>query len=141
MSVRFTFLLCALFVVPAAADWPYYGGDAASTKFAPYDGIHAGNADSLRIVWRWRLPNAEVSEDEGSDDGIGGDGVFKSTPLVVDGVLYTSTPFAQVVALDAASGRRLWTYRLGHRVEEATLCIYRDKVYCLAADGYVHAVE
>ena len=40
--------------------------------------------------------------------------------------------------IDAA---HLWTYRLGRRVEEATLRIYRDKVYCLAADGYVHAVE
>jgi len=30
---------------------------------------------------------------------------------------------------------------LGHRVEESTLCIYRDKVYVLAADGYVHAIE
>lgn len=39
------------------------------------------------------------------------------------------------------SGERLWTYRLGYRVEEGTLCIYRDKVYCLAADGYVHVVE
>ena len=31
--------------------------------------------------------------------------------------------------------------KLGHRVEEATLCIYRDKVFALAADAYVHAIE
>ena len=41
--------------------------------------------------------------------------------------------------LDAYTGKPLWIYKLGQRVEEATLCIYRDKVYVLAGDGYVHA--
>ena len=99
-------LLCCLvfFAFPALADWPYYGGDAASTKFAPYEQIHPGNIDSLRIVWRWRLPALQMGREEGDEEsGIGGAGEFKSTPLVVDGVLYTSTPSAQVAALDAAS--------------------------------------
>jgi quinoprotein glucose dehydrogenase len=104
-------LYCLLFfATPVLADWPYYGGDAASTKFAPYDQIHAGNIDSLRIVWRWRLPHAQTEEAEEEDSGIGGSGLFKSTPIVVDGVLYTSTPFAQVAALDAASGEQLWLF-------------------------------
>ena len=38
--------LSILIALPALADWPYYGGFAASTKFAPYDQIHAGNIDS-----------------------------------------------------------------------------------------------
>ncbi len=74
----------------ALADWPYYGGDAASTKFAPYEQIHPGNIDSSRIVWRWRLPALQMDrEEEDEESGIGGGGEFKSTPLVVDGVLYT----------------------------------------------------
>jgi len=43
--------------------------------------------------------------------------------------------------LDQKTGKPHWIFKLGHRVEESTLCIYRDKVYVLAADGYVHAIE
>ena len=42
--------------------------------------------------------------------------------------------------LDEMTGEPHWIYKMGHRMEESTLCIYRDKVYMLAADGYVHAV-
>ena len=106
-------LYCLIFFAfPALADWPYYGGDAGSTRFAPYEQIHPGNIDSLRIVWRWRLPALQMDrEEEDEESGIGGGGEFKSTPLVVDGVLYTSTPLAQVAALDAASGRLLWFFQ------------------------------
>ncbi len=43
--------------------------------------------------------------------------------------------------LDEETGNPVWIYKLGHRVEESTLCIYRDKVFVLAADGYLHAIE
>ena len=43
--------------------------------------------------------------------------------------------------LDEQTGEALWIYKLGHRVEEATLYIYRDKVSAIAADGYLHAIE
>ncbi len=97
-----------LFAFPTLADWPHYGGDAASTRFAPYDQIHPGNIDSLRIVWRWRVSAGPVGQEENGDRGMGSE--FKSTPLVVDGVLYTSTPLSSVVALDAATGQLLWSF-------------------------------
>ena len=97
-----------LFAFPTLADWPHYGGDAASTRFAPYDQIHPGNIDSLRIVWRWRVSAGSVDQEENGDRGMGSE--FKSTPLVVDGVLYTSTPLSSVVALDAATGQLLWSF-------------------------------
>ena len=34
-----------------------------------------------------------------------------------------------------------WIHKFEQRVEESTLCIYRDKVYVLAGDGYVHALK
>jgi len=69
------------------------------------------------------------------------DGGGLSAPAVARGRVYIAsgnTPF--FYCLDEKTGEPLWVYKLGHRVEEATLCIYRDKVYVLAADGYVHAI-
>ena len=43
--------------------------------------------------------------------------------------------------LDAFTGKPLWIHKFDQRVEESTLCIYRDKVIVLAGDGYVHALE
>ena len=70
------------------------------------------------------------------------DGGGLSAPAVASGRVYIASgtsPF--FYCLDEETGKPLWTYKLGHRVEEATLCVYRDKVFVLAADGYVHAIE
>jgi outer membrane protein assembly factor BamB len=70
------------------------------------------------------------------------DGGGLSAPALASGRVYIAsgnTPF--FYCLDQKTGKPIWIYKLGHRVEESTLCIYRDKIYILAADGYVHAIE
>jgi outer membrane protein assembly factor BamB len=70
------------------------------------------------------------------------DGGGLSAPAIANGRVYIgsgNTPF--FYCLDEETGAPYWVYKLGHRVEEATLCIYRDRVYALAADGYLHAIE
>ena len=90
-------------------EWPAYGGDAGSTKYAPLDQIDASNVERLRIVWQWESPdNAIVSTRAGLS--VGG---FKATPLMVDGVLYIRTSLSIVAALDAATGEELWTFDSG----------------------------
>ena len=77
--IAFFLLLGAGYV---AADWPSWGGGAGSTKYAPYNQIHAGNLDSLKILWRYRLPTTE----DGSNSE------YKGTPIVVDGVFVHLDP-------------------------------------------------
>lgn len=70
------------------------------------------------------------------------DGGGLSAPAIANGRVYIgsgNTPL--FYCLDALTGKPLWVHRLGQRVEEATLCIYRDKVIVLAGDGYVHALK
>ena len=98
------------------ANWPYWASDAASTRYVPFDQIHRGNVDSLRILWRYRLPDAQIVEDE-PDLEIRR---FKGTPIVVDGVMYTLTPFGIAIALDATSGEELWRFDTDDRHDNST---------------------
>jgi quinoprotein glucose dehydrogenase len=109
-----------LLATSVTADWTHWGGDAASTKFAPYDQIHAGNVDSLKILWRYRVPGGVAAQsDDDDDEGLSSAG-YKGTPIVVDGVLYTFAPLGYCVALDAATGRELWRFDAGGREDDST---------------------
>jgi len=70
------------------------------------------------------------------------DGGGLSAPALANGRLYIgSGNYPYLYCLDQETGKLLWNYKMGTRIEESTLCIYRDKVFALAGDGYVHAVE
>ena len=86
--------------------------------------VYCVDPDSAKVLWTFP------------------DGGGLSAPAIANGRVYIgsgNTPF--FYCLDAMSGEPLWIHRLGQRVEEATLCIYRDKVIVLAGDGYVHALK
>ena len=61
-------------------DWPYYGGDMGATRFSPLDRIDASNVADLEIAWRWSAANF----------GPEPEGRSQTTPLEMDGVLYTT---------------------------------------------------
>ena len=93
-------------------EWPHYAADLSSTRYSPLDQIHAGNVDQLEIVWRWTSRNFGPRPDFN----------LRATPLMLDGVLYvTAGARRAAVAMDAATGETLWTYRLdeGKRGESA----------------------
>ena len=86
-------------------EWPYYGGDAASSKYSPLTQIDAKNIATLTEVWRWDSPdNAVIGT---TRERLG---AFKATPLMIGGVLYTSTGLSQVAAIDAGTGTTLWVF-------------------------------
>jgi quinoprotein glucose dehydrogenase len=83
-------------------EWATYGGDLASRRYRPFDQINAGNFKDLEVAWRFKTdalgPRPEFN--------------FQSTPLMVNGVLYTTAGTRRaVVALDAATGEMLWMSR------------------------------
>jgi quinoprotein glucose dehydrogenase len=87
-----------------AQDWPFYGGDQAGSCYSPLDTIERSNAARLRVAWEWKPGEAPMPELKTTP------GMFEVTPLEIDGVLYLSTPYNRVVALDAASGHEIWMY-------------------------------
>ncbi|MED5534372.1 MAG: hypothetical protein VX690_01600 [Pseudomonadota bacterium] len=89
----------------SVGDWRYIGGDAAHTRYTSLDQINASNFEDLEVAWVWR----------GDNFGSGVDYVFRSTPIYVDGLLYTVAGQRRtVVSIDPATGETIWTYREPH---------------------------
>jgi quinoprotein glucose dehydrogenase len=87
-------------------EWSAYGANKANTKYSPLDQIDKQNVSSLRVAWRWTSPDMEVVK---QTPGLV-TGKFEATPIMVNGVLYTSTSLSQVAAIDPATGRTRWVY-------------------------------
>ena len=87
-----------------AQQWPHYAADQAATHYSPLDQITPANVGQLEIIWEWK-PNEKVLPQFGTRPG-----AFQNTPLVIDNVMYLSTPYNQVAALDATTGKELWRY-------------------------------
>ncbi|WP_242158951.1 PQQ-binding-like beta-propeller repeat protein [Aestuariivivens sediminis] len=69
------------------------------------------------------------------------DGGGVTAPALANGRVYIgSSNYPYLHALDQKTGKPYWIYKLGN-LEEATLCIYRNKLYALSSDGYIHAIE
>ena len=107
-------LLLALSVSLHAApadDWPSYGADAASTKYADFSQINVDNVSSIEMVWSWASPdNLTVASNHEQQNYSATPGNYKVTPIAVDGVLYVSTSLGKVAAIDGVSGEQLWVF-------------------------------
>ena len=91
----------------ARGEWPTYAGTYASAKYSPLDQIISTNVGDLKIAWRWTSPDHAV---RAANARIDPSWYHESTPIMVNGVLYTSTSLSQVAAIDAAPGRTKWVF-------------------------------
>jgi quinoprotein glucose dehydrogenase len=92
---------------PAAGrivEWPYYGGDQGGTRYATVDDINVGNASRLTIKWEWKTGEQPLPA-FGTRPG-----AFENTPLMIGNVVYVTTPYNRVVALNAETGAEIWSY-------------------------------
>ena len=90
---------------PASSQgWPSYAADNAATHYSPLTDITPANVAQLAVAWEWYSPD-RPSQEFGTQPGN-----FQNTPLMIDNVLYVSTPYNRVVALDAENGKELWAY-------------------------------
>ena len=95
-------------ISPAAAgeagDWTFYAGDAGGSRYSALDQINRGNVTGLKLAWE--LHTGDVSD--GSDGRPKSE--FETTPIVVAGTMFLSTPFNRVLAVDPETGRQIWSF-------------------------------
>ncbi len=102
-----------------AGDWPMYSRDLTSSRYSPLKQITTANVSKIKQTWSYRPtgPAAAVPEENTEGGGKGkGKGparpavVAESTPIVVNGIMYVPAG-RQVVALDADTGKEIWTHQ------------------------------
>src|SRR4051812_10989035 len=79
-----------------AANWLTHGRTYSEQRFSPLKAINVQSVTGLKLAWYLDLAPGERGQ--------------ASTPLIVDGVMFVTTSWSRVVALDAATGKVLWRY-------------------------------
>ncbi len=126
----------ALPPIGAGDNWDNPGGDWAGSHFSRLADITPENADRLGFAWEYDLGTSRVQE---------------ATPVVLDGIMYTSGNLGRVYALDAASGEELWTFtpEVDQQYNRYACCdqanrgiaINEDHVFVGALDGWLYALD
>ena len=136
-------VFCCLFVLARAdaqTDWPMFGHDPGAMRYSPLKQINTTNVDHLRLAWQFDTteesappatapvtahgnsasePAPEASSSKGPAQPVASapraqPRMSESIPLVVGGILYTSTGYNRVIALDAETGHKIWEYESKH---------------------------
>jgi quinoprotein glucose dehydrogenase len=124
-------VMSLLATAPLAAatvdDWSHYGQDAGGARHSPLTQITPGNVAGLKKIWTYHMrpPGVQAEAFPGGNAELmrrrsTGFAASEATPLVVKGVMYVSTPYRRVVALDAATGAEKWFYELPGRDQPST---------------------
>jgi quinohemoprotein ethanol dehydrogenase len=117
-------------------EWPSNGLDYGVNRFSPLDQITTANVGKLGLAWSYPL------------DSIRG---VEATPIVVDGIMYVTAPWAIVYAINAKTGEKIWTfdsqspheqgYRLCCDVVNRGVAVYKGKVYVGTPDARLIALD
>jgi quinohemoprotein ethanol dehydrogenase len=120
-----------------AGEWVTHGRDDSEQRYSPLQQINADNVKQLGLAWY-----ADLTER----------GQYQSTPIMVDGRIYATTPWSKVYAFDAASGKFLWKYdpKVPRELAATSLCcnnsnrgvaFWNGKIIWGTLDGRLIAVD
>jgi quinoprotein glucose dehydrogenase len=90
--------------VNAESDWPAYGNDAGGMRHSALSQINRENVAKLKVAWVFHTGDISDGHDGRKRSG------FETTPILVDGTLYLTTPFNRVIALNPTTGKAIWSY-------------------------------
>jgi quinoprotein glucose dehydrogenase len=86
------------------SEWPNYGNDPGGMRHSSLSQINRENVSKLKVAWIYHTGDISEGKDGRKRSG------FETTPLLVDGKLFLTTPFNRVIALDPTTGKELWAY-------------------------------
>src|SRR5579863_8180798 len=110
---------------PPPDSWPGYHGDYSGKRHSSLTQITPQNVDELSLAWAFQTDQPAA---------------IKSTPLVVDGIIYFTVP-DNVWAVDARSGQQVWHYTYppnkGFHIGQRGVAIYKDWLYFMTPDAHL----
>jgi acido-empty-quinoprotein group A len=112
---------------PPTDIWPTYNGDYSGRRYSTLDQINSGNVGSLGLAWAFPTNGREI----------------KSTPLVVNGIMYFTTP-DNVWAVDARFGHQIWHYERkseGDHIGHRGVAMYKDWLYFTTPDAHMVSLD
>ena len=86
-------------------EWRSYGHDPGGMRFSPLKQISRTNVSQLQRAWTYHTGETDWDSIKG-----GRIAAFESTPLMVDGTLYFTTPAGRAIALDGETGKEIWAF-------------------------------
>jgi len=86
------------------AGWPNYGNDPGGTRYSPAAQIDRSNVGQVKVAWTYRT--GAFPHDAELDHKA----AFETTPILVDGKLFLSTPYDAVIALNPETGAKIWEF-------------------------------
>ena len=115
-------------------NWLMYSGTLDSQRFSRLDQIHNRNVGELELKWAYQIPQLDRSE---------------SVPVVVDGIMFITEAPSNVVAVDAATGRRYWRYdhplpddlRICCGRNNRGVAILGETIYMSTLDAHLVAID
>jgi quinoprotein glucose dehydrogenase len=90
--------------VKPESDWPAYGNDPGGMRHSTLSQINRENVAKLKVAWVFHTGDISNGQDGRKQSG------FETTPILVDGRLYLTTPFNRVIALDPVTGNQVWSH-------------------------------
>jgi len=116
--------------------WPTYNGDYSGQRFATLTEVNQKTIARLKTKWAYKIDGVTI---RGS-----GNPTIKSTPLMVDGVLYFTVP-DHVFAVDARTGKERWRFDFedhgGHVLGQRGVGMYGKWIYFLTPDGWFISLD
>jgi quinoprotein glucose dehydrogenase len=122
--------------VGTGPEWRVYGGDKGSTRFSPLTQINKSNVANLKVAWTFHT--GDLKPDTIS--------TIECSPIVVDGVMYVTSPTIKAFAINAATGEKIWEFDPGPTGEKVSRGVTywengTDKRILYTAGSYLYALD
>jgi len=116
-------------IAAPAQEWPAWGGDPGGTRYSKLKQINRANVAKLKVAWTYNT--GELSDGTTKNYR----SAFEATPLIVDGTMYVTTPFGNLVALNPDTGKQIWKFDARINLERISVGLYANRGGSYWTDG------